>query len=231
MESGKSSQDYDDEIEREEAERRRLFPEAKWPRAKKAKPPKGPTAVEEMFIAHYVRLGLDQHGAQAAILCGIKPSNARKTASRFLARPRVQTALKKIQQDLYERSLFSAENTLKMLQRTIMFDPRTMFDSDGNLRPVPTLKDDEAFALAGVDVAIRNLAAGDGVQDRVFKIKWSDRLTAIALAMRHFGLITPQVDVNINIGVSERLNQARSRMNQKTAIEAAVSVIDVKPES
>jgi len=165
---------------------------------------------DKAFVAAYVASG--GNASKAAIACGFPEKWAKVKGSHMLKRPTVKAELAEFQRDLYEKSRFSAEKTLAKLSAIIHFDPRSMFGPDGNLKPISELGDDEAFALAGVDVAIRNVKAGDGVQDQVYKIKWADRLRAVELAMKHFGLISPAIEVNVNLGIAERLNAARGRI-------------------
>ncbi len=218
--SNKTVQDYSDEMERADALRAKYNPEPKPKRNKKKKPraPRALTTRDAQFIAEYVRNG--GNGSKAAIDIGLKVNHPNIAAAQLLKKASIQAELKKIQQGLLEKSRFSAEKTLAMLSAVIHFDPRTMFGPDGNLRPIHELKDDEAFALAGCDVAIRNVKAGDGVQDQVYKIKWADRLRAVELAMKHFGLISPAIEVNVNLGITERLNAARGRMIEAEVVKS-----------
>jgi hypothetical protein len=54
-------------------------------------------------------------------------------------------------------------------------------------------------ALAGYDTVVRNLTSGDGFVDTVLKVKMNDRVAALDMLAKHFGLTTEKVEVNQEI--------------------------------
>lgn len=98
------------------------------------------------------------------------------------------------------KQLAKAELTGQMVKdrlRLLAFqDIRTLIDEQGNLRPIHTLSDDAAPMVAGMEIIIKNAAAGDGVTDRVHKVKIVDPVKPLELLAKHFGLLIEQVQVS-----------------------------------
>jgi hypothetical protein len=71
---------------------------------------------------------------------------------------------------------------------TDYFDPVT-----GDVKHPVDLGPDAAAALAGFDVLIKNAKAGDGQTDTIYKFRLWDKVRAIELYMKHYGM--PQGEV------------------------------------
>lgn len=97
------------------------------------------------------------------------------------------------------KQLQKADLTAQMVKdrlRVLAFqDIRLLFDEAGNLRPLHALSDEAAAMVAGLEVIIKNAAAGDGVTDRVHKIRVVDQVKPLEILAKHFGLLIEQVEV------------------------------------
>ena len=74
-------------------------------------------------------------------------------------------------------------------------DVRKLFDANGNLRPIQDWPDDVAPMVAGVEVIIKNAEAGDGVTDRVHKVRMVDPLKALEMLAKHYGLLIERQEI------------------------------------
>jgi phage terminase small subunit len=99
---------------------------------------------------------------------------------------------------------------LEELRRLAFTDIRTFFDADGNLKPVQDLDDDQAACLASREVIIKNAKAGDGPTVEIHKIKLWDKMRALELLAKHFGLLTERLEVSGWDKLSALLNHART---------------------
>lgn len=88
----------------------------------------------------------------------------------------------------------SADATVEAIRRGAQYDIRAFFDAKGNLRPLKDLSEAEAWAIAGFEVVIKNVTAGDGQQDTVAKIKLVDRAKYVDMAAKHFGLLIEKIE-------------------------------------
>jgi phage terminase small subunit len=102
-----------------------------------------------------------------------------------------------------QRQLDKAELTAQMVKdrlRTLAFqDIRQLFDAKGNLRPLHELGDEAAAMVAGVEVIIKNAEAGDGVTDRVHKIKVVDPVKPLEMLAKHFGLLEDHGPLQLDV--------------------------------
>jgi phage terminase small subunit len=59
----------------------------------------------------------------------------------------------------------------------------------GDFKPIHELSDDEAAAIAGFEVLIKNAKAGDGITDQIHKLKFWDKNKALEILAKHFGML------------------------------------------
>ena len=81
-------------------------------------------------------------------------------------------------------------------------DVRTFYDADGNLLPVTSWTVDQGRLVAGMEVVIKNAAAGDGHTDRVLKLKHWDKLRALELWGKYRNLLIERHDIRMEAGDS-----------------------------
>lgn len=102
----------------------------------------------------------------------------------------------------------TVESTVEAIRRGQQYDIRALLDDQGNFKPIRDLTESEAWCIAGVEVVIKNAAAGDGHTDRVLKLKFVDRGRYVELAARHQGMLHDKVDVSLT-DVGAKLDVAR----------------------
>lgn len=105
----------------------------------------------------------------------------------------------------------SAARVLEELRRLAFSDLRPLFDRHGCLKPIGTLTDAQAAAVAGMEVIIKNAQAGDGHTDTIHKIKLWDKTRALEMLAKHFKLLTEVIQVETSEAQLARLDQGRLR--------------------
>ena len=90
----------------------------------------------------------------------------------------------------------TAERVLDEISKIAFFDPRRLFDLNGELVAIRDLDDECAAAIAGLDV--REIA--DGAAE-LKKIKIADKLRATELLGRYLKLFTDKVEHSGSLGV------------------------------
>jgi phage terminase small subunit len=181
--------------QREQPASARRVSRRRWPAAVGPEHPL--TKREQLFVAEYL---VDLNGAQAAIRAGYKPQNARAQASRLSTKANVQRALEEAYKAREARTQVTADSTVRELGRIAFSDPGEIFDDDSNL--VVSIKQLPAHVracIASVEVVTRNLTAGDGRQERVYKIKWWNKPRALELLGRHQGIFTEEQQPPANV--------------------------------
>jgi phage terminase small subunit len=146
---------------------------------------------EEAFINEMVR---DPNSpAAAAIRAGWPAMVAGPTASSLLQRTDIVTAISEgraeVQRIVTQQTGLDLARVVGILAELLEFNPAQCYDEDGKLLPIHEMPRGAQMAIEGIES--EELFEGRG-RDRerigeVKKLKWSKRLTAIDMAMRHLG--------------------------------------------
>lgn len=146
---------------------------------------------QRSFIAEYL---VDKNGTQAAIRAGYSPKTANEQASRLLANVNISTLVAEGLAKQVHQTQITAERTLREIVTLATMDLRGFYDESGNLKPLHTLTPEQGAALAGVETLKRNITAGDGEMETVYKIKLWDKTRALEMLAKHFALLTERIE-------------------------------------
>lgn len=147
------------------------------------------TPKQERFVSEYLILG---NATQAAIKAGYSPKNAEQSGHQLLTNIEVAKAVEAGRKQALERSELTRERIILEIKRVALSDPRKLYDpATRRLKHVLDLDDDAAAAVYSPDTKIRNLQAGDGVQDTIEAIKTWDKSKALDQLVKIFGLNAP----------------------------------------
>jgi phage terminase small subunit len=164
------------------------------------------------FVAEFL---VDLNATQAAIRTGYSARTASVQGARLLANAKFAAAVAAGQSKALSKIELTAERVLEELGRLAFVDPRKFFDEQGNLKSVATLDTETAAALEEFVLLKENLVAGDGKRDTVYRVKWADKLRALELLAKRFGLVKEKVEVTFAGELAERLARARQRVAKK----------------
>lgn len=141
-----------------------------------------------LFIEAYLANG--GNATNAAKAAGFSAKSAHQQGCDLLKHPKVIHRLEQRKQEIAQKYALTTENVLKSLSQAIFFDPRKLYDENGNLKAIDTLDDDTAQALSGFEVTEergdpenRSLVTG-----YTKKVKWLDKNSAREQAMKHLGM-------------------------------------------
>lgn len=151
------------------------------------------TPKQERFVAEYL---VDLNATQAAIRAGYSAKTAKQQGSENLTKPDIAAAVGERRAKQLTQTDLTATRVLQEISRISFADIRRVVDEHGNLRPLHELTDDEAAAIASVEVIIKNAQAGDGHTDTVHKIKHWDKLKALEMAGKHLGVFQENASVS-----------------------------------
>jgi phage terminase small subunit len=151
------------------------------------------TAKQRGFVEEYL---VDLNATRAAIRAGYSRRTAHSAGPRLLENVGVAEAIRVGMDARARRVLVEADRVLRELGRIALSDIRTLFDENGALRNIAELSDDEAAALAAVEVS--EIFEGRGEDRRLIgyvrKVRFWDKRAALELAMRHLGLLKERVE-------------------------------------
>ena len=139
-----------------------------------------------------------------------RPKGLPKTGGR--KKGSVNKAIRALRARLLRDEQLTVESTVEAIRRGQQYDARALYDATGNLRPIHTLSEEEAWCIAGFDVVRRNLEGGDGHQDVVVKVKLVDRGRYVELAAKHQGMLTERVEISGEVTLASRIAAARKRL-------------------
>ncbi len=149
------------------------------------------TPKQQRFVAEYL---VTMNGTQAAINAGYSPKTAYSTANENLNKPEIKRAIAEQTAKGLAKVGLSADKTKEAIRRVIDADIRTLFDAEGNVIPIHKLSDEGAALIAGFEVVKKNLVAGDGQTDIVYKVKLKDQSRYVEMAAKHFGLLVDKLE-------------------------------------
>jgi phage terminase small subunit len=177
----------------------------------------GLTKKQERFVAEFC---LSMDGKDAAIKARYSKKSAASQASQMLNNPKISAAIAKRTGKICEKLAISTESVLQGIAQLAHYDVRRFFDEKGNPKQIHELSDAEANAVSGFEFI--ELFEGDGDERHCFghlkKFKIADRGQNLERLGRHLKLFTDKVELSGNIGLAERISEARKReCPQKTS--------------
>ena len=166
------------------------------------------TPRETKFVACYL---VSLNGADAAREAGYSAKGAKQRADELLRLPAIKAALAEKQAVALTKVDLTAENIKEEIRRLSEFDPRGLFDANGELLHIKDMPREVRAAIKSVEVLKRNTVAGDGVQDMVTKVTWYDKPAALTLAAKHLKLLNETVDINVRYPHAELTDEELNR--------------------
>lgn len=144
----------------------------------------GLTKKQERFVEEYL---VDLNATQAAIRAGYSPKTAEQMGYQLLQKTSVQKKLEQAMDQRSKRVEITQDRVLREYARLAFFDPRKLFDDEGNPRHVTELDDDTAAALVGLDV-VKEVDPDTGDVTYTKKYKLVNKLGALDSLGKHLGL-------------------------------------------
>lgn len=159
------------------------------------------TPKQQRFVAEYL---VDLNATQAAIRAGYSKKTAAQIGEENLRKPDIASAVAFAKQERAKKTEITAERVLQELSRIAFFDPRRLLNADGSPKPINELDDDTAAVLAGMDITEEFDGYGEGRKFIGYtkKVKVSDKVAALGLAMRHLGMLNDKLQVGGGITVT-----------------------------
>lgn len=159
------------------------------------------TPKKRQFAAEYL---IDLNATKAAERAGYSSKTAYSQGERLLRDVEVKKLIAEAMELRSKSTQITAERVLQELARVAFFDPRRLLNGDGSPKPVNELDDDTAAVLSGMDITEEYEGSGE---DRKFigytkKVKVSDKVAALGLAMRHLGMLNDKLQVGGGVSVT-----------------------------
>ena len=161
------------------------------------------TTKQRRFVSEYLK---NPNATQAAIRAGYSRRTAKQMGTENLAKPAIRVPL-----DAQIRKFdIEAEDVLRGISRLANSDLRKFYDQEGNLRPIHTLPDDVAAAIAGIEIVTKTIPGSDPVEvEHVVKIKLWDKTRALEMAGKYKKLFTEKVEHSGKVTLEELVAGSR----------------------
>jgi terminase small subunit-like protein len=96
-----------------------------------------------------------------------------------MARGKVRARITELMAPVIAKAQMSRTEWLQIITKCCRFDPRKTFDAHGKPKPITKLEENEAAAIAGFE--LQGVSESRKAVTFTMKIKFTDRLTALAL--------------------------------------------------
>lgn len=178
------------------------------------------TPMQAKFAQEYL---VDQNAMQAALRAGYAAEYAQTKSYELLDHAEIRPIIAKYAKKQADKLELTAEKVLGELSRIAFFNPKSLYDSEGKLKSIEQIEDDAAVCITNIEE--EEIFEGYGKDrrsvGRLKKIKLASKIDALDKLGKHLKLFNDTVDINITVGLAERLLAARNRKDK---------VIDVTPE-
>jgi phage terminase small subunit len=138
------------------------------------------TAKQELFCQRYL---IDFNATKAAKEAGYSEDTAYSTGWENLRKPEIQARIAQLRQEMGKSFNITRERIAQEYARIAFFDIRKIHTVDGAIKPVTEFDDDEAAAIAGIEVYEENFKSDDPDEKIVIgktkKIKITDKRGAL----------------------------------------------------
>ena len=143
---------------------------------------------QRLFCHEYAK---DRNATQAAIRAGYAENSANRTGSRLLTNDDIKSYADELCEKHLEKIDYSAEAVLREMARIAMFDPKKLFDDNGDLIPVHELDDDTARALASIEIEALYEGFGSDREQvgHTKKVKLWNKENALKTFMQYHGML------------------------------------------
>ena len=152
------------------------------------------TKKQERFVEEYL---VDLNATQAAIRAGYSPDSAGTIAGENMKKPQIRARIETAMAELSRRTGVNQERVIRELARVAFVNPADVIDFDSATIATGATRDDTA-AIASVKVKVIPGEAGDGVER---EIRVADKLKALELLGKHFGMFTDNFRLTGELGV------------------------------
>lgn len=152
------------------------------------------TAKQERFVEEYL---VDLNATQAAIRAGYSPDSAGTIAGENMKKPQIRARVDTAIAKLSTRTGVNQERVIRELAKVAFVNAADVIDFDTATIASGASREDTA-AIASIKVKTIPTADGEGVER---EIKVADKLKALELLGKHFGMFTDNVRLSGDVGV------------------------------
>lgn len=152
------------------------------------------TRKQERFVQEYL---VDLCATQAAIRAGYSPRSAQQVSAKLMLNTVIRARIDQAMAELSKRTGVNQERVIRELAKAAFVNATDVVDFE-SAKLLPTATPEDTAAIASVKVKTIPTAEGLGVER---EIRMADKLKALELLGKHFGMFTDNVRLSGNVGV------------------------------
>lgn len=143
------------------------------------------THKQEKACQAYIELGDKSAAYRASYNCSnMKPESVNRKACELFKRDKIRSRVDELQKEISWRNKLTIDSIIHELKKIILFNPKDLFDAEGELKNMVELPDEIATAISSIDV---NLIDSGGIIKRSSKIRFYNKLDALEKLAKHLG--------------------------------------------
>lgn len=165
----------------------------------KPKPTRMLTAREEEFCQLFAVEGMSGNAAYRRMTGSTAEHTAIAPAVRNITRRlRVQERIAELRRERATKLIMSKADILNGLARIAMFDPRNLYDENGDMKPIHELDDVTAASITGIKAQRLNTPTADDPTKTTLitaDVKLADKKAALDSLAKALGMFTEKVEL------------------------------------
>jgi len=114
----------------------------------------------------------------------MKPESINRKAYELFEGVNIRSRVEELQKEIAWRNELSIDSIIQELKRIILFNPKDLFNEEGNLKNVSDLPNEVAAAISSIDVT--EIYSGGNLK-RANRIKFYNKLDALEKLAKHLG--------------------------------------------
>lgn len=186
----------------------------------------GLNTMKTKFIWEYV---VDMNPAKAAVRAGYKESNAALVGKHLLAEELVQKEVAKLLELRRNEHKTTEKKIIDELASIAFFDPLSVYDSEGNVRPLDELDASIRRVIVGVE---KRVVGKRKNQKEITKYDIADKMRALELLGKYLALFTDKVDISGKVDFKRMSDDDLNRFILDAAAQSGIGlIIDGKAET
>jgi hypothetical protein len=181
------------------------------------------TGKQRLFVIEYIRCGNVAEAARAIDV-------GEQTCYKWMVAEDYPHVAQAIRDELEIKRLNAhcdAERVVAELVKIGLFNPKLLFDAEGNVRPLNEIPDEVAAAIKDIKVSQKVGVGLDGKPIRVkfLEYKVHDKLDALKQIAQHLGLLREQQTINNTVQVID-WGSLFSKGNVTDAVQARIAELE-----
>lgn len=165
------------------------------------------TAKQERFVEEYL---VDLNATQAAIRAGYSAESAGTIATENMQKPTIRARIDEAMAELSRRTGVNQERVIRELARLAFVNAPDVIDIK-----TATLKEDVSEDDTAAIQSVKVKVVSGEIESEEREIKLADKLKALELLGKHFGMFTDKVNLSGEVNTnSDKLDKILEQLNE-----------------